>query len=175
MAPGEIKYIKGNTPEFDTYFTKNHPEVTREELKDVPICKFDYATHSLSTVVRNKTINALVKVSGDAVVGVLTFVEIEGDPKGISILLLCSIEKGAGAELLDALKDFIRTNDDKGYTYMYLFPYSDANIPYYKKRGFQEDGISMRWEERPRVGGASRKRRGKPRRRKTQKRVGWFF
>ena len=174
-AAGGIQYVKGVTPDFDTYFSK-YPEVARDALKDGPICKFDYATHSISTVVRNKTISALVKVNGDgAVVGVLTFVTID-EPKGVSILLLCSIEKAAGVKLLDALKEFIRTND-KGYAYMYLFPYSDENVEYYTKRGFRGNEISMKWEPSYGGGGASRKqrRRGKSRRRKPQKQVGWFF
>jgi len=189
-----IKYMAGDDPlrGIDAYFKSNYEEVTREylESKDVDICRFaDSAgeflkgrSSTLSHVIRKDDeeeydVSALVKEVDGAVVAVLTF-RRSRPLKGIYIKMRCSIQKGAGRELLEVLQACIRAVKPVGFSNLLLMPINEDLTEasglgkQYKELGFARynAGSMLRWTT---GGGGTRRRRR--RRQKTKKRIGWLF
>jgi hypothetical protein len=198
-AAGAIKYMAGDEthPEIDEYFKSKYEEVTREylETKDVDICRFaDSAgeflkgrSSNLSHIIRKEDpdekeedVSALVKEVDGAVVAVLTFRRSLG-LKGIYIKMRCSIQRGAGRELLEALQACITAVKNKRFRSIFLIPINEGLTEasglgkQYKDLGFEPrnaGSMMLRWT--PAGGGRTRRRRRR-RRQKTHKRIGRFF
>ena len=181
---GAIKYMAGDEthPEIDAYFKSKYEEVTREylETKDVDICRFaDSAgeflkgrTSSLSHTIRKEDpdekeedVSALVKEVDGAVVAVLTF-RRSIRLKGIYIKMRCSIQRGAGRELLEALQACITAIKNKRFRSIFLIPINEGLTgasglgKQYKDLGFEPrnaGSMMLRWT--PAGGGRTRKRR----------------
>jgi hypothetical protein len=198
---GAIKYMAGDEthPEIDAYFKSKYEEVTREylETKDVDICRFaDSAgeflkgrTSNLSHIIRKEDpdekeedVSALVKEVDGAVVAVLTF-RRSIRLKGIYIKMRCSIQRGAGRELLEALQACITAIKNKRFRSIFLIPINEGLNEasglgkQYKDLGFEPrnaGSMMLRWTP-PDAGGGGTRRRRRRRRQKTQKRIGWFL
>jgi hypothetical protein len=200
-----IKYMAGDEthPEIDGYFKSKYEEVSREylETKDVDICRFaDSAgeflkgrSSSLSHTIRKEDpdekeedVSALVKEVDGAVVAVLTF-RRSLRLKGIYIKMRCSIQRGAGRELLEALQACITAVKNKRFRSIFLIPINEGLTEasglgkQYKELGFARyNAGSMLWWTPPDAGGRRKtKSKSKTIRRsrsgKTQKRIRWFL
>jgi ribosomal protein S18 acetylase RimI-like enzyme len=162
----ELKYFTGrkSTPVIFEYFRSLYGVDNLDFLKDkedTTVCVFPHMNSKISELIfPGMDTDALIKLVDNNIVGILQFEGLD-DNIGIYIHMICSIKPGVGSELLDIAKGFIRAN--KVYKYLELFPASDRNIEYYRKRGFRGDERSMRWE--PSYEGGRRRRR----RRKTSK------
>jgi len=174
-----IKYISGalSPRVIYDYFSSKFTEERADYLedKDTDIC-VGMTFPRLSKVVGGWKHDMLVKVDDeDKVVGVLKFSLSAVDAVlEISMDVLCSVRKGVGKELIDIMKAFVR--QEVTIKSIYLMPDNDGLVSYYESRGFRGDDRSMMWQPSYEGGGRRhRKTKRLRRRRKPQKRIGWFL
>jgi hypothetical protein len=172
-----IKYISGalSPRVIYDYFSSKFTEERADYLedKDTDMC-VGMTFPRLSKVVGGWKHDMLVKVDEEKkVVGVLK-VSLSAAVESVlemSMDVLCSVRKGVGTELIDIVKAFVR--QETTIKSIYLMPDNDGLIKYYESRGFRGDDRSMMWE--PSYGGRRHRKTKRLRRRRTQKRIGWFL